>query len=196
MAKEDLYQTIVYTVNGEDLAVKCPLMGDYQKENIATVLAATSILAHQDPAITDSSIRTGIEKISQNMPLRGRWETLCEKPLTICDTAHNYDGIQQVCRQLMYMGKKPLHIVWGMVGDKDASSIIPLLPRDAEYFICAPSIPRAMPVETLAEYFAVNRLKYTLCETPKDALAMAQMSCGDQGMVFAGGSNFVVAEII
>lgn len=190
------FQTLKYLTNGRFVELSCPLRGIYQKENIATVYTSASILARHNPKITEDSILAGIVKISHNMPLRGRWETLNTHPLTICDTAHNYDSITQVCKQLAALDKKHLTIVWGMAGDKDASAIIPLLPKHAFYYLCAPSINRAMPLDILAEHFDKNGLKYALSGTPKEALYIAQSTCKQDGMVFVGGSNFVIAEII
>lgn len=196
-AKEanDKHQVFQYLINNKIIEVQCPLMGIYQQENVRTVCSAAYQLALRDRAITEIAIRNGIANIHTNMPLRGRWESLSFSPLTVCDTAHNYDGVAHVCMQLEAInGQK--HIVWGMVGDKDVSNIIPLLPVNAKYYLCAPNISRAMPVGLLAEHFAAQGLQFTTYPSTHEAMREAQNTCPRDGIVFIGGSTFVVAEII
>lgn len=188
-------QTLQYTAKGQTVTLRCPLQGIYQQENVRTVYTAAKQLALSDSAINDTAIRDGISNIMRNMPLRGRWETLSSSPLTICDTAHNYDGVAHICEQLKAISGTLL-IVWGMVGDKDVSSIIPLLPAGARYFLCQPSISRAMPVAQLAEHFSARRLNFQICTDPRSALHEANKACPQDGTIFVGGSTFVVAEII
>lgn len=189
------YQTLYYNADTQEIALQCPLMGIYQQENVRTVYVAAKQLATADSAITETAIRNGIANVQRNMPLRGRWETLSLSPLTVCDTAHNYDGVANICQQLAAIsGQK--HIVWGMVGDKDVSNIIPLLPADARYYLCAAGISRAMPAERLAEHFKARGLNFQIFSSPLSAMHEAQNACNQDGIVFVGGSTFVVAEII
>ena len=93
----------------------------------------------------------GIKNISSNFPIAGRWQTLCKKPLTICDTGHNEDGLKYVIEQIKNTPHKKLRFVLAMVNDKDVNKVLSMLDKDAEYYLSQAKIPRALPVNELAE---------------------------------------------
>lgn len=112
----------------------CPLGGDYQRFNIATVLSACEILK-DELRLTDRAVRDGIRRVVENTHLHGRWQVLSQRPLVVCDTGHNVNGITEIVRQLTHTPKEKLHMVFGMVNDKDVDGVLALLPADAPRII-------------------------------------------------------------
>lgn len=177
--------------------LKSPVRGNYQLENIATVVHA--ILKLKDTGkieITPEQIKEGIERTVQYTGLRGRWQVLRTNPLTIADTGHNLDGIKAIVAQMREMDFRQLHFVLGMVSDKDHDAVLQLLPKGAKYYFCTPDIPRGLDAEKLkekAEPFELNGMTYS---SVTHALASAVNNAHSEDMVFVGGSTFVVAEVI
>jgi len=174
----------------------CALGGIYQQENLQTVMAACQMLNNLKYDIGEKIVRNGLKNVIKNTGLMGRWQIISEKPLTLCDTGHNADGITQVVQQLQQMKFNRLHIVYGMVNDKDISGILKLLPLDATYYFCKPNIPRGLDASLLkdqAESIGLNGKKYN---SVSQALKFAQESANENDLIFIGGSTFVVAEIV
>lgn len=171
------------------------LKGGYQKNNIKTVITAIDLL-RKDWNITEESIRKGLLEVRKNTGLRGRWDVLQTNPRVICDTAHNAEGLRWVIDQLLKEDYKELHIVLGVVNDKDLNKIMPLFPKEARYYFCKPNVPRGMDAKILktaaADYGLKGELKYSVSKAYDSALAAA--SAGD--VIYVGGSTFTVAEII
>ena len=173
----------------------CPLQGDYQRFNIATVISACGIL-RETLGLTDSAVRQGIARVVDNTGLRGRWQMLGEKPRVVCDTGHNVNGVGEIVRQLARLPKEKLHIVFGMVNDKDVDGVLSLLPTDAQYYFARASVSRAMDSCELArraERFSLRGEAYPDCKT---AFGAAMASAGENDLVFVGGSTFVVADVL
>ncbi len=170
------------------------LLGAYQKKNVATVWAVVEQLRKSGFKLSQSAIKRGYRNVVANTNLIGRWQIVSKKPLVVCDTGHNYDGISYTMPQLQSLHKKDVRVVWGMVGDKDISSIKSLLPQDATYYICKPSIERAMPLDKLEQHFqGKNYKKYnTVWEAYKQATRCVSKEC----VVYVGGSSYVVAEFL
>lgn len=169
------------------------LHGAYQAKNIATVYAAVQELK-KTFTIPVAAIKRGYKNVVANTNLIGRWQIISQKPLVICDTGHNYDGISYTMPQLQSLGKKDIRIVWGMVGDKDIDTIITLLPDNATYYLCMPSIERAMPMERMEPYFA--KKNHTVHTSIMNAYKAALQNVTDDTVVFVGGSSYVVAEFL
>lgn len=172
------------------------LKGSYQRKNIPAVIETALSLQSNGLAIYEQDIRNGIAKVIQNTGLHGRWEKLADTPFTICDTGHNIDGLTEVTAQLRSCSYRHLHFVIGMVSDKDVSSVLQILPRDATYYFCKASIPRAMNEQELAEKarnFGLQGNTYTSVE---EAYAAARQNAAPEDMIYIGGSTYVVAEII
>jgi len=184
------------TENAGQICIKSPLLGLYQIENIRTAFVAAQVLYNLGTIPNISCATKGIEKVQHNCPIRGRWETLSNNPLIICDTGHNKDGIEQIAHQLNMLACKKMHVVWGMANDKDANEIIPLLPRAAHYYLCAASLPRAMDTKKLSHYFASAGFKFSTHESCTLALKEAKNNYNSGDAIFIGGSTFVVAELI
>lgn len=172
------------------------LKGSYQRKNIPTVLEAIPALQQQGLQITDEHIQQGIAKVITNTGLYGRWQTLCNQPLTVCDTGHNIDGITEITKQLQTCSYRQLHFVIGMVSDKDVESVLNILPKDAIYYFCKASIPRAMNEETLAQKAYHVGLRGNSYPTVAQAYTAAREAATPQDMIYIGGSTFVVAEVI
>jgi len=176
--------------------VYCALGGIYQQENIQTVLAAIDELHSSGYHIEDKNILKGLKNVITNTVLQGRWQVLTEKPLTICDTGHNKDGITNVVEQLQQIKFNKLHIVFGMVSDKDIPGILSLLPKDATYYFCKPNIPRGLDVSELKKVADALGLRGTAYESVFIALKSAQQNAKAHDLIYIGGSTFVVAEVL
>src|SRR5699024_2460762 len=125
-------------------AYDCDLKGDYQKNNLKTVHKALSLLTAQGWTLPQSAIEKGIANAARNTGLQGRYQVLGHTPKIICDTAHNKEGLSYVLAQLKKESYAQLHIVMGVVNDKDLSRILPLFPKAAHYYFCKPSVPRGL----------------------------------------------------
>jgi dihydrofolate synthase/folylpolyglutamate synthase len=173
---------------------KTDLLGDYQKNNAITAAAVFQYL--KGFTVSAENIINGLLHVVKNTSLKGRWQILQEKPLVICDTAHNKEGLSMVLNQLKNQDYKQLHIVLGMVAEKSLEDILPLFPEDACYYFCKPAIPRGLSEEVLkgkANNFQLLGKKYASVEK---AYSSALLNANQEDIVFVGGSTFVVAEII
>jgi dihydrofolate synthase/folylpolyglutamate synthase len=172
------------------------LEGNYQEKNIKTVLQTIKELQQKGFVVTRKHVETGLSNIVKNTGLKGRWQVLQERPKVICDTAHNREGINAVVKQLLAEKYKSLHIVFGVVNDKDLSTLLDLLPKKAMYYLCKPNISRGMDAEELKQNFkqlGFNAESYT---SVNNAFQEALKNANAKDLIFIGGSTFVVAEII
>ncbi len=172
------------------------LLGKYQQKNIPTVLAAIEQLATKGFSITEQHIREGIKTVIRQTGLLGRWQILSTTPLTIADTGHNEAGIKEVLDQIQLTPHQQLHFVIGMVNDKDITTILKMLPKNAIYYFCKAAIPRALPAKELAEQANSIGLNGKTFNSVKEALTTAQNSSKQKDLVFVGGSTFIVAEVV
>ncbi len=172
------------------------LKGDYQIKNRKTVLAAINALRNGGFAISEKALVEGIKNVTKNTGLHGRWEVVQEQPKVICDTGHNKEGLQYAMAQLANEQFDHLHMVFGVVNDKDVSSILPLLPKDATYYFCKPNIPRGFDANELKNVFISNGFVGASYESVKEALSAAKQHATKSDVIYVGGSTFVVAEII
>ncbi|GAA4293653.1 bifunctional folylpolyglutamate synthase/dihydrofolate synthase [Aestuariibaculum suncheonense] len=172
------------------------LIGDYQTKNIITVQQAIKQLQMKGFNISETHITEGFKHVVDNTGLLGRWQTLQTQPKVVCDTGHNRDGLTYVMKQLSKETFDALHIVFGVVNDKDISSIIDLLPQKATYYFCKPDIPRGLDADTLKQVFAEHDLRGESYESVNEAYHSALKNANTNDFVFIGGSTFVVAEII
>lgn len=172
------------------------LKGDYQQKNGQTVLKALHLLQEKGWNITPQNISSGFGKVIENTGLLGRWQILQQSPLTIADTAHNKEGLSLTMKQLQNTPHQELHIVFGMVNDKDPEQIVQLLPAHAQYYLCAPQIARALPPDDLKKHFHDLGYQYSLHTSVSSAFKQAQLNAQNEDVIYAGGSTFVVAEIL
>ena len=176
--------------------IKTPLNGKYQLKNLATVSQTVDILRQIGYNITDTSFKIGIESVILDTGLRGRWEIMSTKPLMVCETAHNEDGIRCLVEKLEELNYSRVHIIYGCVNDKDYEKILSMLPTNARYYFCKPSVPRGLDVNKLyksAEKLGLFGYKY---KTIGDAIAAAREITLDKEIVIITGSIFLVADAI
>ncbi len=181
--------------SGEVLNGSTPLGGDYQSVNIQAVFAVFNTRPG-GISLDNRVILEGIRKVIANTGLSGRWQILSTRPLTICDTGHNREGLQYVTGQLEKLPKKELHMVIGFVSDKDLSLVLPLLPKSARYYFTKASIRRALDGHELMRQAAGYGLKGSAYPDVRTAFEAAQAAAGESDVIFIGGSTFVVAEVI
>ncbi len=174
----------------------CELPGLYQIKNIQTVLMVVELLNNLTLPVANSQIKNGLENIITQTGLLGRWQVLSKSPLTIADTGHNEAGITEVLRQLKLTPHNKLLIVLGMVNDKSCTSILKLLPKRATYYFCKPNLPRGLEESKLMEQANKVGLKGRCFSSVKKALKAAKGHATANDVVFVGGSNFVVAEVV
>jgi dihydrofolate synthase/folylpolyglutamate synthase len=198
IAKADECKSDIYFASDEiNESVPSDLLGDYQEHNKKTVIRSVQILRkHQQFAVSDAHIKTGLMHVVKNTGLLGRWQQVGEHPTIICDTAHNSHGLQIVMKQIMESKFDQLHIVLGVVNDKDLDEILPLLPRSAHYYFCRPNIPRGLGAEILSEKALHYDLKGSAYESVSEAYDKARENASENDLIYVGGSNFVVAEIL
>ena len=172
------------------------LIGDYQAHNKKTVVQTISILNSQRTfKISEANIKSGLLKVVKNTGLEGRWQQLGEFPKIICDTAHNKNGLEIVMKQIQKEKFDTLHIVLGVVNDKDLNEILPLFPTDAIYYFCKPNISRGLDAAILQEEARKNDLLGDTHPSVADAYNKALQTATMSDFIYIGGSTFVVAEI-
>jgi dihydrofolate synthase/folylpolyglutamate synthase len=172
------------------------LKGSYQIHNIKTVTQSIAVLRHSGFKISDSQLKKGLLQVTKNTGLQGRWQVLDKNPKIICDTAHNKEGLRYVMEQVKSETFNRLHMVFGVVNDKDLNAIIPLLPKKATYYFCKPNVQRGLDTDKLKTVFMKNQLKGNSYNSVNEALNSAKLNANKDDLIYVGGSTFVVAEII
>ncbi len=173
---------------------KTSLLGNYQQKNIKGVLATLKQL--KEFIITNSAIEKGLLNVVENTGLMGRWQLIQEQPRVICDTAHNKEGLSLTLEQLKQQKYKSLFIVLGVVKDKNLDAILPLFPKNANYFFCCPKIERGLNAEELQAKASSFLLQGDAYSSVKEALEKAKSLAKKEDLIYVGGSTFVVAEIV
>ncbi|WP_262733227.1 bifunctional folylpolyglutamate synthase/dihydrofolate synthase [Gaetbulibacter sp. NE] len=172
------------------------LKGSYQQKNIKTVLQTLQILKQNNFNVSQNNIALGLNSVVSNTGLKGRWQILQESPKVICDTAHNKEGLTYVVNQLKTEVYNKLHIVFGVVSDKDLSTIIAILPKKATYYFCRPNISRGLDENNLKHTFKAHGFVGKSYSSVNEALSNAKKSAKPEDLIYVGGSTFIVAEII
>lgn len=200
--KESKYQNhkrrllVENSKDNNELELLSGLSGIYQAMNVVTALVSLEKLVEEGMQIKQKHIIDGFDKVVDNTGIMGRWQVLNQKPLVVCDTGHNEAGIESVLQQIAEVEHENLHIVFGMVNDKNIDTVLSMMPKEANYYFTQASIPRALPVDELKEK-ANNFQLYGNCyPTVAQALEKAKEMAGNEDMVFVGGSTFVVAEVV
>lgn len=183
-----LYKGVVYPSD---------LKGNYQQENIKTVLQTLSVLRDRGWIVDEVHSVAGLQNVVKNTGLLGRWQTLQEAaPKVICDTGHNLEGLQWVIQQLLEERYGKLHLVLGVVDDKDLDRILPIFPKTARYYFTQANMPRALDAMILKTKANGYDLVGDAFPTVISAYQMALQNAGNEDLVFIGGSTFVVAEVV
>lgn len=172
------------------------LLGIYQRHNVPTVLKAIDLLNDKGWNLSEEITRRGLLNTISNTGLLGRWQIISHNPLVICDTGHNTAGIKMVVEQIQQTAWKNLHMVIGMVNDKDQNSVLALLPPNAHYYFTKATIPRAAEPEDLAAKGEPFGLSGNCYPTVRQALSAARENAETSDLIFVGGSTFVVAEVL
>ncbi|MBP7699316.1 MAG: hypothetical protein KA101_01635 [Saprospiraceae bacterium] len=193
---EQTFENIVFDVQPKYDKLSVNLSGDYQSKNIVTVLAVLDVLQKQGIKLNISDIRFGLAQLKSLTRFMGRWQQLGDTPLIIADSAHNVGGLQYVMLQLRQLAFKKLHIVMGMVNDKDIDKMLQLFPENATYYFCKANIPRGMAARMLQEKASAFGLHGKVYFSVKRALAAAKKSASPDDVIYVGGSTFVVAEVL
>lgn len=186
---------IVFAQDNSEVLYDCALKGDYQKQNMKTVLQTINLLKSSFN-ISESNIENGFKKVISNTGLLGRWQILNEKPFVVTDTAHNAHGLKIVLSQIQKHEFETLHIVLGVVNDKDLDSILPLFPKNAKYYFCKPNLPRGLDDAVLRDVASKYGLKGMVYNSVTEAYENALDCAIVTDFIYVGGSTFVVAEII
>ncbi|MNX30514.1 Folylpolyglutamate synthase [compost metagenome] len=172
------------------------LIGDYQLHNKKTVLQTIAVLnAQKEFKIFHEDIKSGLLQVVKNTGLQGRWQQLGEFPKIVCDTAHNKNGLEVVLNQIKKEKFEKLHIVLGVVNDKDLNEVLPLFPATAIYYFCKPNIPRGLDAKTLQEEAQKYHLHGNIFTSVSEAYESAKNNATNDDFIFIGGSTFVVAEL-
>ena len=174
----------------------CDLSGSYQKKNIITAIRAIEIVSERETGVSTDSIYSGFSQVKKLTGLRGRWEEISYNPLVICDTAHNPDGIKEVVSQIKNTPYKNLHIIWGMVNDKDTLAILNLLPKNATYYFTRADIPRSLDETELMQFGLSTGLKGKAWSGVETAYGKALSEAEKEDLIFVGGSSFVVGDLL
>ena len=183
----------------EDFNVKeyeCELKGSYQNKNIKTAIAAIELLNNSEISINEKNIKDGLNKIIQNTGIRGRWEIIGNKPLIICDVAHNIDALSIVINDLKLINSNKIHFVLGFVNDKNLDSIVDLFPESSNYYFARPNIERGLDELELQELFNNNNRIGKSYPSVAQAFKSAIKQSNLDDIIYVGGSTFVVSEVI
>ena len=172
------------------------LKGDYQHKNLKTAIQTIAILNEKGFKISTGQIANGLNNVVLNTGLLGRWQILQTNPKVICDTAHNKEGLCYVLKQLLNENFDKLHIVLGVVNDKNLEDILPMFPKEANYYFCKPNIPRGLNDNELQKQGAKFKLVGNSYGTVNNAFQRAKKNAKSSDLIFVGGSTFVVAEVV
>ncbi len=173
------------------------LKGDYQKYNVRVAQTALNVLGQSSGfEISLSQLKIGLLNVVSNTGLRGRYELLQDQPRVIAETAHNKAGIKTLVKQLKLEEFKQLHIVMGMVSDKDVDQVLSLMPNNASYYIAKPNVIRGMEIDVLSSFFKKHLFNFKKFNSISDALNDAKSLAHKDDLIVVTGSVFVVAEII
>ena len=177
-------------------AYKTDLLGSYQQHNVKTAVKTIEVLNSKKNRISDEALINGLLNVVSNTGLLGRWQILQEFPKVVCDTGHNKEGLTYVLEQLQKEVYSNLHVVFGVVNDKDLSKVLPMLPKKATYYFCKPNIPRGLDAQILQKEASKFGLKGTDFKSTEEALNHAKSNSLNSDLIFVGGSTFVVAEVV
>jgi dihydrofolate synthase/folylpolyglutamate synthase len=194
IAKAAAEKTPIYFASDTIKCYTSDLLGDYQQQNTKTAVAAIKKL--KGFRVSEENIKIGLLNVVKNTNLKGRWQILQKRPKVICDTAHNKEGLVLVLKQLKKEQFKKLHVVLGVVADKNLDAILPLFPDNASYYFCKPDVPRGLSEVTLREKAIKFNLVGEKYASVKLALKSALLNANQEDIIYVGGSTFVVAEII
>ena len=194
--KHELIVEVAQQPRADHQVYHLDLPGIYQTKNLLTVLEACSLLQHKGWNIEEPDIRTGLQHTKKLTGLHGRWEVIRQQPLIVLDVAHNEDGVKMLMEHAEVTDHDHLHIVLGVVKDKEVEKILALFPRLADYYFTRADIPRALDAQILKEKAAAFGLKGGIYEDVNEAIKAAVTKASKQDMILVCGSVFLVGEVI
>jgi len=171
------------------------LPGIYQSKNLLTVLEACSVLKDLKFDLQDDDIHKGLQKTKKLTGLHGRWEIIHEHPTIVLDVGHNEDGIKQIIQQIELTARHNLHIIIGLVKDKEIDTVLSLLPHSANYYFTQAHIPRALPAETLKEQAGKFNLTGKIVTDVNEGIKEAKSKAHKDDLILVCGSVFLVGEV-
>lgn len=171
------------------------LLGAYQLKNVKTAVQSLRLLNEMGFDISTDDLVKGLKNVVQNTGIKGRWQLLGESPKIVCDTAHNREGLSMVMAQVKKENFKNLHMILGVVNDKELNNILSLLPKNATYYFCKPDIPRGLAADLLQKEALNNDLKGKVFNSVNLAYKAALKNAVKDDFIYIGGSTFVVAEL-
>ncbi len=177
--------------------IDCELTGDYQIENVNTVLSTMNILKRLKYRVKLNALQEGFAHVTEKTGLMGRWMKLDDEPLTICDSAHNVPGFEVVVKQLRLLRRNKLHMVMGFMADKNVAGILELLPLDATFYFTQASTPRSMKARTALEMATEAGIRNAQAfDNVEQALEAARAAAEPEDVIYVGGSMYVLAELL
>jgi dihydrofolate synthase/folylpolyglutamate synthase len=179
----------------KNFTVECDLPGKYQSKNLKGVLVAVQLLSEMGWKLTAPKVLKALANVKENTGLMGRWECIQNSPKVVLDVAHNVHGMHALLEQLATLHYQQLHIITGMVKDKDVDAVLKLLPVSAKYYFTQSHIPRALPANELAVKGNVLGLVGSVYGDVNEALAEANMHANHNDLILVIGSIFLVAEV-
>ncbi len=175
---------------------KLDLLGTYQAKNLPGMLTAADQLRKSGWNIPPGNVKEALAHVRELTGLRGRWEILRNLPMLVCDTGHNVDGWKEVLDNIARTPHHRLHLVLGVMADKDLDEMLPLLPQHALYYFCQVDLPRALPAKDLAAKAAGFGLKGQYFENVPAAVRAALQTAEKDELIFVGGSTFIVGDLL
>lgn len=193
--RQKLIVTVAKSHSDERKDYHLDLAGLYQTKNLLTVLEAVNVLNTKGWRIGEKHIDEALLHVKKLTGLHGRWEIIHNNPFTVLDVGHNEDGVRQITEQLEHCDFQKLHIIFGIVKDKDVNKILSLLPKFAIYYFTKAQIPRALPEDELAEKAKELDLHGNTFPSVMNAFQKAIDHAHKDDMILVCGSVFVVGEI-
>lgn len=195
----EFHQPLIHVLDAplfpKNFTITCDLPAKYQAKNLKAVLVATQLLSTMGWKLTASKVMKALEQVKLNNGLMGRWECIQDAPRVILDVAHNEHGVLALLEQLASLQYQQLHIVTGMVKDKDINAVLQLLPKNALYYFTQSHIPRALPVHELAAQAAAIGLNGNGYDDVNIALKDAIKNANPKDLILVIGSVYLVAEV-
>lgn len=191
-----LHLKAMHRYSGDERTYALDLTGSYQAKNLPGVLCAVGELKKKRFPVRDVDVQQALKQVQGLTGLMGRWQTLSTNPLIICDTGHNVDGWREVLANIAATSYQELHVVIGVMRDKDLDQMLPLLPRDAHYYFCQVDMPRALPAVELHAIAAHFGLRGGVFDRVVDAVVAAREQALSSDLIFIGGSTFIVADAL
>jgi len=176
--------------------LECELKGLCQAKNTRTILTALPLLRKAGYRLDEEAVRNGFKQVCELTGLMGRWQKLQDRPTLICDTGHNIGGIAYIAKQLQQQHYRKLHIVIGMVSDKDIRGVLALLPKEADYYFTKASVKRALGEHELQQLGIQSGLNGDCYPDVPTAVHAAQQKSLPEDFIFVGGSSFIVADLL